>query len=131
MPGTSEVFEIQNFDGVANKLVAAIRTLINNYSLACLVEYEKSGIPREVCQQFKAIKDDEWRYTMRNVIFSKVTAMKLNNSYSSQQIQYLVKLLAACFEFNETRLIQAEDLPEDYKIARKWLQKAHELLRVC
>lgn len=128
MPGTSETFEIKNFDGVSNKLVDAIRLLINHYSMQYLSGFLAEGIPAEIKQQFPTIKDEEWEFIALNVLFSKVTSLELNAYYSAEQLNYLIELLSFCYNRKKNTRLLPEDLPNDYLIARNWLKKAYSML---
>lgn len=128
MPGTSEVFEIKNFDGVANKLVAPIRLLLNSYPLEQHVCFRTNGIPEAFKHDFRSVTDSEWDYILDNVIFSKVTSLEINASYSIEQIESLLKLLNQVFVKTSTSRVAPEDLPEDFVIAKRWLKKTYEIL---
>ncbi|CAN8142540.1 conserved hypothetical protein [uncultured Thiomicrorhabdus sp.] len=130
MPGTSENFEVNNLAGVSNRCVEPIRLLINHYSLESLVGFVKEGLPPEMVQDYQSLRDEEWRFILQNVIFSKITALKVDAYYSVEQLYFLIDLLGYCVMFKGTGRLLPKDLPKEYAHAQKWLNHAYAVLRL-
>lgn len=136
MPGTSETFEDKNFEGVANKLVDAIRFMLNHFSLEQMVGFLHEGVSEKIQKRYGSIRDEEWRWILNNVIFSKITSFELNRYSTEVQIHYLIELLSDSFHYFRPNTLQTssrllpKDLPANYLIAQKWLNKAYGLLRL-
>ncbi|BBP45398.1 hypothetical protein THMIRHAS_07710 [Thiosulfatimonas sediminis] len=130
MPGTSENFEINHFNGIANRLVEPTRALINHYPLQKLLTFLLTEVPEELTQAFPSLSAEQWRDVLRKTIISKITALELNADYSHEQLYFLIDLLSHCFQFQDTRKIQPKDLPKECVYAQKWLNQAYAHIRL-
>lgn len=130
MPGTSEIFEDKNFDGINTKWVEPIRLLLNHYPLEVMVQCLLEEVPESISCQFPLIREDEWRSLVAKVVFSKITTFELNSSSNPDDIHYLIALLTFCFNPDSKEPIYPRDLPNDYSVAQKWLNKAYAILRL-
>ena len=131
MPGTSHTMELRIFDGVALQMIDPIREVLNNYTLAEMIQCLDEGPSRTLMEKYPALNLNAWDQLFRKVCFSKVTYVELNQRFDPEYIYFLFNLLADCLNCHidpkGEQLLKC--IPEDYRHTREWITKAKIVLR--
>ena len=132
MSGNSHSFEIACLDQINFRYQDIAIHILNTMNLKEVIDLMKKEAPPSLVELYSHLKPEEIKYVASKVLHSKVTSIEVTHRFSTEEIEFLIQLIAHSLNIKIDNGSPAEiisSVPEVFRFTRDWLQKSFITLR--